>query len=126
MPFWTPTHIARATGGRWLAPPAAITSALSGLSIDSRNLRPGQVFVAVRGDQFDGHDFLHQAAAAGAAMAIVAQAPADPVQMPLLLVNDTVAALQRLAGDYRDELGRAGERSAGRISLPTRAVYHAR
>lgn len=75
---------------------------------DSRQVRPGDLFVAIRGEQFDGHAFVAQAAAAGAAAALVARSWADgqaAPPLPLVVVDEPVAALQRLAGSWRDRLG---------------------
>ena len=67
---------------------------------DSRALAPGQLFVALRGERFDGHDFVDAAAQAGAAAAMVdsawAAAHADAA-LPLLVVDDTRLALGTLA-----------------------------
>lgn len=76
--------------------------AVSGVSTDTRSLRPGELFVPIAGERFDGHDYLDAARQAGAAAALWARsrpAPAEP-GMPLLLVDDTLAALQRLAESY--------------------------
>ncbi|MBP7442439.1 MAG: UDP-N-acetylmuramoyl-tripeptide--D-alanyl-D-alanine ligase [Thauera sp.] len=71
---------------------------------DSRALAPGQLFVALRGERFDGHDFVAAAAQAGAAAAMVdsawAAAHADAA-LPLLVVDDTRLALGTLAAAWR-------------------------
>ena len=68
---------------------------VSGVAIDSRAVRPGDAFVALRGARVDGHDFVGQAAAAGATAALVAH-PADAA-LAQIVVPDTVAALQQIA-----------------------------
>jgi UDP-N-acetylmuramoyl-tripeptide--D-alanyl-D-alanine ligase len=80
----------------------------SGVSTDSRALAPGELFVALRGERFDGHRFLAEAAAAGAAGAIVARdcllAAADRsawATLPLVIVSDTRVALGKLAAHWR-------------------------
>ena len=78
-----------------------------GYSIDSRTLKPGQLFFAVKGDRFDGHDFAAQALAAGAVAAVVAHARAE--QFParrILVVEDTLAALQQLGACVRRAWGK--------------------
>ncbi|NMG76105.1 UDP-N-acetylmuramoyl-tripeptide--D-alanyl-D-alanine ligase [Aromatoleum diolicum] len=71
---------------------------------DSRHIRAGQLFVALRGDNFDGHEFVAQAAAAGAAAALVDVAWAGAhgdAALPLLVVQDTRLALGKLAAYWR-------------------------
>jgi UDP-N-acetylmuramoyl-tripeptide--D-alanyl-D-alanine ligase len=80
-------------------------------SIDTRSIAPGDLFVAIRGDRFDGHDFVAAALAAGAAGAVVTVAPALPEagtagQAPLLIeVADTTRALQDGAREVRRRSG---------------------
>ena len=63
MPTFAPDQLAAWTGGRWTSRPAA---PLPGFTTDTRQLRAGQVFVALATDRRDGHAFLPAAAAAGA------------------------------------------------------------
>ncbi|CAK0770145.1 UDP-N-acetylmuramoyl-tripeptide--D-alanyl-D-alanine ligase [Azospirillaceae bacterium] len=95
--LWTAADAAAATRGR--------TTALwraGGVSIDTRSLAPGDLFVAIRGDHFDGHAFLRQAADAGAAAACVSYVPQNaPVGLPLLVVEDTFSALRDLGHTAR-------------------------
>lgn len=76
---------------------------LGGVSTDSRAVKPGDLFVAVKGERFDGHAFLPQAFSAGAAAAVVQHDVAIPpgVAGPLLVVDDTTKALGALARTYR-------------------------
>ena len=76
----------------------------SSVSTDSRAIRPGQLFVALRGDRFDGHDYVAAVAAQGAVAAMVdkAWAAANPVPLPLLIVDDTRLGLGRLAAGWRN------------------------
>lgn len=104
--LWTEQAAARATAGRsigrWVA---------QGVSIDSRSVAPGDLFVALQGPNFDGHAFVLDALAKGAAAALVARRPeglADDA--PLLLVDDTLDALRALGGAGRT---RCGARIAG-------------
>ena len=74
---------------------------------DARQARPGDCFIAVRGERFDGHDFVGDAAAAGATAALVSREWADAhpeAPLPLLVVDDPVLALQHLAAWWRDRL----------------------
>jgi UDP-N-acetylmuramoyl-tripeptide--D-alanyl-D-alanine ligase len=72
-----------------------------GVGTDSRAVRPGELFVALRGERFDGHDFVPAVLAAGAAAAVVARARADALRGPLLVVDEPRAALARLAAWHR-------------------------
>ncbi len=114
--FWNPAALAQLLAGAWLARPetdsaGAFARPITGVSIDSRSTGPGQLFIAIKGDRFDGHDFLEAAASAGAPAVIVSDAakvPAAWKSRPLppgaLLVPDTLAALQKLAAAYRRSL----------------------
>ena len=92
QPLWIAAEAAAACGGRttrhWEA---------QGVSIDSRTLDRGDLFVALQGPHFDGHDFVAQALAKGAAAAMVSRVPEGiPENAPLLLVKDTMDALTEL------------------------------
>jgi UDP-N-acetylmuramoyl-tripeptide--D-alanyl-D-alanine ligase len=97
MPEFEPHFLTGAAGGRWTCPPR---SPLTGFTADSRTLRPGQVFVAVRTERRDGHDFLAAAAAAGAPAALVS-APRAGAALPQLVVPDPLSALQAIARAHR-------------------------
>ncbi|MGD9810596.1 MAG: UDP-N-acetylmuramoyl-tripeptide--D-alanyl-D-alanine ligase [Sphingobium sp.] len=86
-PLWTGWEIARATGGI-----ASSDFPVSGVAFDSREVGPGDLFIALKGETADGHDFLDKAFAAGAAGAIVSRATGKPH----ILVKDTGAALDAL------------------------------
>jgi UDP-N-acetylmuramoyl-tripeptide--D-alanyl-D-alanine ligase len=73
---------------------------VTGVTMDSRRVRPGDLFVAVPGARVDGHDFAKDAVAAGA-VAVLASRPL-PVSVPVLVVPDTVRALGALARAWRD------------------------
>jgi UDP-N-acetylmuramoyl-tripeptide--D-alanyl-D-alanine ligase len=73
----------------------------SGVSTDSRSLKRGELFVALRGERFDGHEFLDAARAAGAAGAVVDAAYEGQPPLPLLVVADTRRALGDLARHWR-------------------------
>ncbi len=76
-----------------------IDAPFQGVSTDSRSLPPGTLFVALRGDRFDGHDFVDAAVAAGAAGVLVEQWPDGDIAA--LRVADSLDALQRLAAHWR-------------------------
>lgn len=102
---WTVANAANALG---VAAPARADSVvrLAGVSIDSRTVRRGELFVAIRGPRFDGHDFVAGALERGAASAVVeAQCEAgytEEIRGKLMAVENTLAALQQLARAYCD------------------------
>jgi UDP-N-acetylmuramoyl-tripeptide--D-alanyl-D-alanine ligase len=85
-------------------------ASFSGVTTDSRNVSAGDLFVALVGEKFDGHDYLDVAAKNGAAAALVHQPVANP-PLPLIVCKDTLAALGQLAGYWR-----------GKFSLPLVAL----
>jgi UDP-N-acetylmuramoyl-tripeptide--D-alanyl-D-alanine ligase len=92
-PLWTHTETAAATAGR-----ATAAWSAAGVSIDSRSVQPGDLFIAIRGENSDGHRFVGDALAKGAAAAMVAEDWRDaPRQAPLLVVRNTDAGLADLA-----------------------------
>jgi len=105
--FWTPDNLKAASGGSWLArADGRVNVTLSGLSTDSRSIRPGQVFLAMRGERFDGHAFVTDAVRAGAGMVIVEDASAFKPErlerpIPAVCVSDSGRALLKLAAAYR-------------------------
>ncbi len=98
-PLWSGSEIAAATGGR-LSEEFVVT----GVSFDSREVELGHLFIAMRGEQADGHAYIDRALAAGAAGIICEQA----IDAPHVEVADSFAALQALARAARS-------RCAGRI-----------
>ncbi|MBN2055011.1 UDP-N-acetylmuramoyl-tripeptide--D-alanyl-D-alanine ligase [bacterium] len=82
--------------------PEAGATRVTGVSIDSRTIQPGELFVALRGENQDGHRFVSQAAARGAAAALVDHQVAATI--PLLVVEDTLRAMQVMAARYRRRL----------------------
>jgi UDP-N-acetylmuramoyl-tripeptide--D-alanyl-D-alanine ligase len=75
---------------------------LCGVSTDSRSLSKDDLFVAIRGEHFDGHDFLEAARQRGAAGAMVDQHYAGPAPLPLLVVDETRRGLGRLGARWRE------------------------
>ncbi|MGZ3183591.1 MAG: UDP-N-acetylmuramoyl-tripeptide--D-alanyl-D-alanine ligase [Telluria sp.] len=74
----------------------------TGVSTDSRNAPAGSLFVALKGEKFDGHDFLAQVAERGVAAAVVSQLP-EGCALPALVVPDTLVALGRIANVWRSQ-----------------------
>lgn len=91
MSLWTAEDVARATGGRtggsWSA---------DAVVIDSRAVKPGDLFIAIKGERMDGHDFVAEALKRGAAGAVVSQPVKDALPEKLVMVEDTLRALQAM------------------------------
>ncbi len=89
--LWTSADIAQATDGT-----ATASFAATGVSIDTRSLKKGDVYIALKGDALDGHNFVEAAFKAGAVGAIVRKDFVTTCGMPLVHVDDTMAALEAL------------------------------
>jgi len=74
---------------------------IAGVSIDTRTLKPGQMFVAIAGPNFDGHDFVAQAVERGAAAVMVHRDVPAPPGVPVVRVGDTTQALKDLGRHVR-------------------------
>ncbi|TAN61998.1 MAG: UDP-N-acetylmuramoylalanyl-D-glutamyl-2, 6-diaminopimelate--D-alanyl-D-alanine ligase, partial [Magnetospirillum sp.] len=131
--LWTTAEAAAATagtpsGGMWEA---------SGVSIDSRTVQPGDLFIALAGPNHDGHDHVATALATGAVAALVHRLPSGvPEDAPLLLVKDTMAALQDLGTAARNRsdagivavtgsVGKTGTKEMLRLVLSEQGPTHA-
>jgi UDP-N-acetylmuramoyl-tripeptide--D-alanyl-D-alanine ligase len=97
MTVFDPDQLALWCHGRWTVPPAV---PVLGFALDTRGLRAGQLFVALKTDRRDGHDFLGAAAAGGAAGALVGRA-VPGVALPQLVVADPLEAFQSIAARHR-------------------------
>jgi UDP-N-acetylmuramoyl-tripeptide--D-alanyl-D-alanine ligase len=100
------SEIARAVQGKLIGEDVAIDSA----SIDTRTLASGQLYIAIKGKNFDGNEYIHQAELAGASAAIIHSG--FPANIPHIVVGDTHLALAELAGAWRRKY--ASQDSAGR------------
>src|SRR5690606_29088525 len=104
---------------------------------DSREIAPGGLFVAIRGESFDGHDFADKAIAAGAVAALVSRARADGLSgLPLIVVEDALEGLFGLARFARDRskarivavtgsVGKTSTKEAIRVALEPNGKTHA-
>src|SRR5450631_1316708 len=95
-------QIATWTGGRFLGERTPQEGIATGYSIDTRTLAQGDLFFAIQGERFDGHNFLDAAFQRGAIAAVISRARAEEFRKPgsenhLLVVDDPLAALQTLA-----------------------------
>ena len=106
---WTVEEVARALG---VTRPGGLDAVarLAGVSIDSRTVARGELFVAIHGPRHDGHNFVVAALDTGALACVVAQDRlaeySEPVRSKLFAVADTLAALQGLAQAVRNKWGR--------------------
>jgi UDP-N-acetylmuramoyl-tripeptide--D-alanyl-D-alanine ligase len=99
----TAALVAEATGGRIVA--GAATTVFDGVSTDTRAIASGTLFVALRGERFDAHAFLSQALSGGAIGLLVETPPADAAGATVIVVPDTLRALQALARTIRRASG---------------------
>lgn len=99
----TAALVVEATGGRLVS--GNPTTTFDGVSTDTRAIVPGALFVALKGDRFDAHAFLAEAIGGGVAGLLVSELPADGGQAAVILVPDTLVALQALARAVRRASG---------------------
>ncbi|MFD1199459.1 UDP-N-acetylmuramoylalanyl-D-glutamyl-2,6-diaminopimelate--D-alanyl-D-alanine ligase [Brucella gallinifaecis] len=113
--LWTSADMVEAMEGR---PFGTLPEGITGISIDSRTLKEGEAFFAIKGDMFDGHDFATAAMAAGAGLLVVNESrlPAfGNLKVPMIVVEDVLEALTRLGLASR-------ERSRAQIIAVTGSV----
>ncbi len=134
--LWSADEIAAATGGRVNGGNAAGDWSVVGVSIDSRTVLPGELFIALRGPNHDGHRFVSAALERGAAC-LVDRIPAKVADTaPMILVSDTMAALTSLGRAARDRsqarisaitgsVGKTGTKEALRLALSPQGTTHA-
>lgn len=99
---WTDAGVRQALGLRTDIADAKL--AYTGVSTDSRAVEKGQLYVALVGDRFDGHDFVADAMSRGARGAVVSRQPSADTEARLYPVDDTLVALGRLAAHRRNSL----------------------
>ena len=106
MSFWTFDKVAAALATTSEAPfPRGSLGPVSGITTDSRNVSEGQLFVALVGEKFDGHDFIQQCVEKGAAAVVVSRKLAGDPGVPVFEVPDTLVALGQLASVWRRAWG---------------------
>ena len=94
--LWKTDHMIAAMAGR---PVGAMPEGVGGISIDSRDIAPGDAFFAIKGDRVDGHDYANVAAANGAGVLVVSETklPAlGRINAPMIVVQDVLEAMERL------------------------------
>jgi UDP-N-acetylmuramoyl-tripeptide--D-alanyl-D-alanine ligase len=98
MSFWTTEKVATALGLKLNHP----SKTLSDITTDSRQVKPGSVFIAIKGDTHDGHQFIETAIKAGAS-AVISEIPGDHASGEFFQVPSTMTAIRTLAHVYRKE-----------------------
>jgi UDP-N-acetylmuramoyl-tripeptide--D-alanyl-D-alanine ligase len=134
-PLWTVEAMARAVRA---TPAGVLPAEISGISIDSRTLAPGEAFFAIQGDARDGHEFVGAALGNGAGLAVVASDKRSqfPSDAPLLAVPDVLEGLRDLARAARartaakvigvtGSVGKTGTKEALRLALAPSGETHA-
>lgn len=133
--LWTADELIGATGGTLHG---HVTTAMCGVTIDSRNFSPGDIFVAIKGDRHDGHDFVASALKAGAGLAIVSRVTPEMLAAgPVLVVaGDPLRGLENigLASRARSHaqiiavtgsVGKTSTKEMLRAALPASGATHA-
>jgi UDP-N-acetylmuramoyl-tripeptide--D-alanyl-D-alanine ligase len=129
-PLWTPQELTQALG----EPSAPLDRPATGVSIDTRTLQPGDLFIAIKGDTHDGHDHVARAFAAGAVAALVARKLADGG--PQFVVDDTLRGMERLGAAARrrsearllaitGSVGKTSAKEMARVALSAVGPTHA-
>lgn len=105
--FWTLDTVAAALAGEAVGKLPRGTAELTGITTDTRKIGKGNAFLALRGERFDGHDYLRDAVRDGAAALIVSRAPkVDTLGVPIFEVRDTLIALGALGHYWRRAWGK--------------------
>ncbi len=132
-PLWTFDEVMAATGG---SVEGGDAPELTSVSIDSRTIKSGALFVAIRGDNLDGHDYVTSAFEAGAGAALVADDAKLEATGTLIRVPDTLKALNRLGAAARarstacviavtGSVGKTGTKEILRLALSPSGSVHA-
>lgn len=136
MSLWTGEAMVAAMDGR---PVGRMPDDVTGISIDTRSLAPGDAYFAIKGDVHDGHDFATNAVAAGAAVLVVAEAKLPSLgrlQVAMIVVDDVLKALEKLAAAARarargkiiavtGSAGKTTTKEALRVALAPSGSVHA-
>jgi UDP-N-acetylmuramoyl-tripeptide--D-alanyl-D-alanine ligase len=105
--FWTLDRVAAALANEGMGKLPRGPGELSGITTDTRKIGKGNLFVALQGERFDGHDYLRDAVRDGAAALVVSRAPKlDTLGVPIFEVKDTLIALGALANYWRRAWGK--------------------
>ena len=102
MKNFTLAEIAAACGGTYVGDEAMKNTAITSVERDSRAIKDGSLFLAIKGGRVDGHDFIEKCYDSGAVCAICEKAPENPTK-PYILVDSTLIAVKKIAKAYRDK-----------------------
>jgi UDP-N-acetylmuramoyl-tripeptide--D-alanyl-D-alanine ligase len=102
MKNFTLEEIAAACGGTYVGDESLKQTAITSVERDSRQIKDGSLFLAIKGERVDGHDFIEKCYDLGAACAICEKAPQNPSK-PYILVNSTLEAVKKIAKAYRNK-----------------------
>lgn len=102
MKNFTLAEIAAACGGKYVGDEAMKNTAITSVERDSRAIKNGSLFLAIKGERVDGHDFIEKCYDSGAVCAICEKAPENPTK-PYILVDSTLTAVKQIAKAYRDK-----------------------
>lgn len=102
MKNFTLAEIAAACGGTYVGDEAMKNTAITSVERDSRAIKDGSLFLAIKGERVDGHDFIKKCYDSGAVCAICEKAPENPTK-PYILVDSTLTAVKKIAKAYRDK-----------------------
>ncbi len=134
-PLWTGLALVGALAARVSG---RLPASVSGVSIDTRTIEPGELFFAIKGENNDGHDYVNAAFESGAAACVIDEAHADALvgKGAFFVVDDTLAALRRLGHAARERshaqivavtgsVGKTSTKEALRTILATAGATHA-
>lgn len=103
MKKFTLEEIAAACGGKYVGDENLKSTAISSVERDSRCIKENSLFLAIKGERVDGHDFIEKCYADGAVCAVCEKAPQNPTK-PYILVDSTLEAVKKIGMAYRKNL----------------------
>ena len=102
MKKFTLAEIAASCGGKYVGEEALKNTSITSVERDSRAVKDGSLFLAIKGERVDGHDFIEKCYDSGALCAICEKAPENP-KKPYILVDSTLNAVKDIAKAYREK-----------------------
>ena len=102
MKHFTLAEIALACGGTYVGDESLRDTAISSVERDSRNIKENSLFLAIKGERVDGHDFIEKCFESGACCALCEKAPENPSK-PCIVVDSTLDAVKKVAKAYREK-----------------------